>query len=123
MDLGRLHGHPGVPEDLGRGVSEVRVPDQQVTDQIPGLFGHRVPLVVREVVLSVLDAVEEQVLTGVAGLASFPAAVLAALPVERRVAAQHDVQDDTQAPQVAALVVGPGLVRPHVYYFRRHELG
>lgn len=42
---------------------------------------------------------------------------------ERRAAAQQDVEDDPEAPQVAALVVEGRFVREHLHHLWGHVLG
>lgn len=62
-------------------------------------------------------------LAGPASFPSVPAAVGAAVAGKRRAAAQQDVEDDPEAPQVAALVVEGRLVREHLHHLRGHVLG
>lgn len=57
-----------------------------------------------------------------AGFSEIPAAVAAAAAHEGRVAAQHDVEDDAQAPQVAALVVDGGFLAEGLHNLRGHVL-
>lgn len=61
-------------------------------------------------------------LAGRAGLAAVPAAVAATAAHEGRVATEQDVQDDAQAPQVAALVVDAGLLAEGLHHLRGHVL-
>lgn len=61
-------------------------------------------------------------LAGGAGLPAVPAAVAAAVAHEGRVAAEQDVEDDAQAPEVAALVVDTGLLAEGLHYLRGHVL-
>lgn len=61
-------------------------------------------------------------LARVTRLAHLPAAVAAAASHKGRVAAQHDVEDDAQAPQVAALVVDGGLLAERLHHLRGHVL-
>lgn len=61
-------------------------------------------------------------LAGRAGLAAVPAAVAAAVAHERRVAAEQDVEDDTQAPEVAAFVVDAGLLAEGLHHLGGHVL-
>lgn len=61
-------------------------------------------------------------LAGPAGLSSVPAAVCAAVACKGRAPAQQDVEDDPEAPQVAALVVEGSLVREHLHHLRCHVL-
>ena len=56
--------------------------------------------------MTVLDGVEEELLAGIARLTLIPTALTATIARERGVAAQQDVHDDPQGPQVAPLVVG-----------------
>lgn len=62
-------------------------------------------------------------LASVAGLPEFPATVTPTAPHEGRVATQHDVEDDAEAPQVAALVVNGGLLAERFHHLWRHVLG
>lgn len=58
-----------------------------------------------------------------AGLPQFPATVAPTAAHEGRVATQHDVEDDAEAPQVAALVVNGGLLAERFHHLWRHVLG
>lgn len=62
-------------------------------------------------------------LARLAHLSPVPAAVGATVPGEGGAAAQQDVQDDPQAPEVAALVVEGGLVGEHLHHLGGHVLG
>lgn len=62
-------------------------------------------------------------LAGVAGLAAVPAAVRATVTHKGGVPAEHDVQDDAQAPQVAALVIDGRLLIKGFHHLRGHVLG
>lgn len=56
-------------------------------------------------------------------LAVLPAAVAPTAAHERRIATKHDVQDDTQAPQVAAFIIDGGFLVERLNYLRRHVFG
>lgn len=62
-------------------------------------------------------------LAGRAGLPSVPATVAATVAHEGRVAAEQDVEDDAQAPQVTALVVDAGLLTEGLHHLWGHVLG
>lgn len=68
---------------------------QQGRDQVLGFVGNVPPFCCRKVVSTFLDALEEQILAGVAVIAALPAAVTTALAVKRRIAAQQNVGYDT----------------------------
>lgn len=61
-------------------------------------------------------------LAGVAGFPQLPTTVATAAADERRVATQHDVEDDSKAPQVTALVVNCGLLTEGLNHLRGHIL-
>lgn len=61
-------------------------------------------------------------LAGSAVLTTLPATVSATLSVERRIAAEQNIHDDSKAPQVATLVVRVGLSNKGLHHLRRHEL-
>lgn len=61
-------------------------------------------------------------LAGRAGLSAVPAAVAAAVAHEGRVAAKQYVEDDAQAPEVAALVVDAGFLAEGLHHLRGHVL-
>lgn len=61
-------------------------------------------------------------LAGRAGLPAVPATVAATVAYEGRVATEQDVQDDTQAPQVAALVIDAGLLTKGFHHLGCHVL-
>lgn len=61
-------------------------------------------------------------LAGVAGLSKIPPTVTAAAADEGRVAAQHDVEDYSQAPQVAALIVDGGFLAEGLHHLGGHVL-
>ena len=120
---GGARGDPGVGEDALGAEALVRLLDEQPADEVLGLAGDAVPLGLGELVLAPLDAGEEHVLAGAAVLAALPAAVGAAVAGEGRVAAEQDVHDDAEAPEVAALVVVVGLADERLDDLRGHELG
>lgn len=59
-------------------------------------------------------------MAGVTGLPVLPATVASTAAHEGRIAAQHDVQDDAQAPQVTALIVDGGLLVERLHHLGRH---
>lgn len=61
-------------------------------------------------------------LAGVTGFPQFPATATTTAAYERWVAAQHDVQDDSKAPQVTALVINCGLLTEGLNHLRCHVL-
>ena len=61
-------------------------------------------------------------LASLAWLPVLPTTVASTAAHERRVATQHDVQDDPQAPQVAALIVDGGFLVERLHHFGRHVL-
>ena len=80
--------------------------DEELGDEVFSLIGDVLPLGLRKVEMTVLDGVEEELLAGIARLTLIPTALTATIARERGVAAQQDVHDDPQGPQVAPLVVG-----------------
>lgn len=66
---------------------------------------------------------EQPYLAGSAGFSPIPATVGAAVSREGGASAQQDVENDPEAPKVAALVVEGGLISKHLHYFRSHVLG
>lgn len=58
----------------------------------------------------------------VAWFSHIPATVTAAAAHKGRVAAQQDVKDDPQAPQVTALVIVGGLLTEGLHHLRGHVL-
>ena len=96
---------PRVPQHIAGRVAHGDVVLEQVADEVLGVVGDARPVVARELVDALLDALEQQLLTLGALLAALPAAVAAALARERTLARQHDVHNHAQAPQVAPLVV------------------
>lgn len=60
-------------------------------------------------------------LAGRAVLTTLPATVSAALPVERGIAAEQDIHNDSKAPEVAALVVRVGLSDKGLHHLWCHE--
>mmetsp|Transcript_11159 Transcript_11159/g.19710 ORF Transcript_11159/g.19710 Transcript_11159/m.19710 type:complete len:502 (+) Transcript_11159:103-1608(+) len=70
--------HPGVRQGLLRGEALSRVDDEQLADQVLGLFGHAVPVLRVELIHSRLDTLKELFLVVV---------------VERRVSTKQDVQN------------------------------
>lgn len=62
-------------------------------------------------------------LAGRAGLPPVPATVAATVAHEGRVAAEQDVEDDAQAPEVTALVVDAGLLAEGLHHLGGHVLG
>ena len=77
-----LHGHPGMAQHFCGRVTKQWILHQQVADQTRSLLGHSLPLIVWEVVLAVLDALEERVLALEAALAFLPTAVLTTMTIE-----------------------------------------
>lgn len=73
--------------------------------------------------LTLLNGLEQQLLTLATVLAAIPAAVLLTVAGERRIAAQQDVRDDAQRPQVAALVVVVGLADEQIDHLGGHKFG
>lgn len=61
-------------------------------------------------------------LAGRTGLPTVPATVAATVAHEGRVATKQDVEDDAQAPQVAALVVDAGLFTEGLHHLWGHVL-
>lgn len=61
-------------------------------------------------------------LAGVTGFSQFPSTVTATSAHEGRITAQHDVEDNPEAPKVAALVVYCSLFTEGLNYFRCHVL-
>lgn len=61
-------------------------------------------------------------LAGVTRFSKLPATVPAAAADEGRIAAEHDVEDDSQAPEVAALVIDGSLFAEGLDYLRCHVL-
>lgn len=109
-------------QDLFSGVPLVRVPDQQVLNEILGLCRDLSPVFVDELKFTILNALKELVLALLAHLSLLPATVTATMTIEGRVTTQQDVEDDAQTPQITALVIGPRLVLPYIYHLRGHEL-
>lgn len=120
-------GRPGIdPRMLQNTIGaepSVSLLDEQASDQVLGILGDASPFLVRELVPALLDAGEEQLLAGLTVLAPGPAAVCAAVPVERRIAAEQNVHDHAETPEIATLVVIIGLADEGLDHFRRHELG
>lgn len=56
-------------------------------------------------------------------ITQLPAAVSAAVPVERRVAAQQNIHNDAQGPEIAPLVVGSIVPDERLNHLRSHKLG
>lgn len=88
-------------EDHLRRVPLAGILHQQMPNEILGFLRDGGPLALRKVVLALLNARKQLVLTGLTELASLPAAVRAATAVKGRVATQENVSDDAQRPQVA----------------------
>lgn len=61
-------------------------------------------------------------LAGVAGFSKIPPTVTAAAADEGRIAAQHDVEDYSKAPQVTALIVDGGFLAEGLHDLRGHVL-
>lgn len=61
-------------------------------------------------------------LAGVAGFSKIPPTVSTAAADEGRIAAQHDVEDDAEAPQVTALIVDGGFLAEGLHNLRGHVL-
>lgn len=97
--------------------------DEQASDQVLRVLGDASPFVVRELVPALLNASKEQLLTGLTVLAPAPAAVGAAVPVERWIAAEQDVHDHAETPEIATLIVIIGLADESLDHLRRHKLG
>lgn len=57
-----------------------------------------------------------------AGFAAVPAAVTATVAHKGRVAAEQNIEDDAQAPEVTALVVDAGLLAEGLHHFGGHVL-
>lgn len=93
--------------------------NQKSANEIARLVGYAVG----EVVSALLNTGEQQLLARLTILATLPAAVGAAIAAERRIAAQQNVENNAEAPQVAALVVVAGLADERLDHLGRHELG
>lgn len=61
-------------------------------------------------------------LTGVAGVAPVPPAVLITVSCKGRGSAQQDVQDDPQTPEVTAFIVDTGVMVEGLHHLGGHEL-
>lgn len=103
--------------------SSVSLLDQQASDQVFRVLRDASPLLVRELVPAFLNAGEEQLLTGLTVLAPTPAAVGAAVPVERWIATEQDVHDHAKTPEITTLVVIIGFADKGFDYLWRHKLG
>ena len=67
-------------------------------------------------------SISNSYLAGVAGFPQFPATITTTATYERWVATQHDVEDNSEAPQVTALVVNCSLLTESLNYLRCHVL-
>lgn len=101
----------------------VGVLNEQASDQIFRVLGDASPLAVGEVVSALLNTGEKHFLTGLTILPPAPAAIGAAVPVERRITAKQYVHDNAEAPQIATLVVIIRFADESLHHFWRHELG
>lgn len=97
--------------------------DEQAPDQIFRVLGDASPLLVGELVSALLNTGEQQFLTGLTIFPPAPAAVGAAVSVKGRIAAEQNVHDDPETPEIATFVVVIGLADEGLDYFRRHKLG
>jgi hypothetical protein len=86
----RLHGHPLVVEHVLRAVALFRRADH-LLEQVEDLGRLCLPLRTREVQLSFLDLFKN---------------FFVGITIERRVAAEDNVQDDAGRPDVALFVIG-----------------
>lgn len=96
-----------------RGVDPIgRIFDEQLPDQILGIVADLVPVLLREHQLPRFDGLEERALALGAVASALPVAGLpiAASGGEWQVAAEEDVGDDTEGPEVALFVVGQFVV-------------
>merc|ERR1712001_815813 len=84
--------------------------DEEPLDEVLCLGGDGGPVLVGEHEASLLDAGEKPLLAIGARLPPIPSAVEAAVASKGGVAAQEDVHDHPQAPEVALLVVADALV-------------
>ena len=103
---GSPESHPGVSRNHFGRKTLTGILDEELGDEVFSLIGDVLPLGLRKVEMTVLDGVEEELLAGIARLTLIPTALTATIARERGVAAQQDVHDDPQGPQVAPLVVG-----------------
>lgn len=97
--------------------------DQQSSDQIFRVFRNASPFVIRKFVPALLNTGEKQFLTSLTILSSFPAAIGTAVPVERRIATEKNVHDNTETPEIATLVVIIGFPDERFDDFRCHKIG
>lgn len=123
FDGGRPWIDPRMLQNTISAQPPVSLLNEQASDQVLGVLGNASPFLVRELVPALLDAGEEQLLAGLAILAPAPAAVGAAVPVKGRIAAEQDVHDHAEAPEIATLVVIIGLADEGLDHFRRHKFG
>jgi hypothetical protein len=119
-------GHnPRVLQHLRRVQTQSGVLLQQVADEVLGIVRHVGPVLIVELHLALSDGVEEQLLTHRAVLPLFPAAVGAAASAKRHIAAEKDVHNDTQRPQITLFVIAKVLlfVIIIIHEKRVHNLG
>lgn len=96
--------------------------DEQASDQVLRILGNASPFLVWKLVPALLNAGEKQFLTGLTVLAPAPTAIGTTVPIEGRIAAEQDVHDHAEAPEIATFIVIISLADEGFDYLRRHKL-
>lgn len=83
------------------------------------------PLLLRELVVPFLNALEQEVLTGPTVVTSLPTTIISTLSIEWRITTQQDVRDHSQRPEVAPLVIRCRfrVADERLDHLGRHKLG